>query len=116
MHRRGELRARLFPVRGDITLAAVTAGVLYGTTRIAGSILAAPGSPRELWIVRIYLQIGDPTAPGHKLLGAAVFAVAALEEIAWRNGWIDRSQLRSLAESLGKSPYAAYLRDLTSER
>lgn len=84
LHRRGEIRRRFLPVRGDITLAAVTAGVLYGGARIAGSILAAPGTPRELWIMRIYLQIGDLGAPGRKLLGAAVFVVAALEEIVWR--------------------------------
>src|SRR5579862_9015138 len=42
--------------------------------------------------------------------------VACLEEIAWRSVWIDRSQLRALAESLGKSPYATYLRELTAER
>lgn len=84
LHRRGELRRAFRLARGDITLAAVTAGVLYGATRIAGSILATPGSPRELWIMRVYLQIGDLSAPGRKLLGAAVFVVAALEEIAWR--------------------------------
>ena len=90
LHRRGELRQRFRAARGDITLAAVTAGVLYGTTRIAGSVLAAHGSPRELWIMRVYLQVGDLSAPGRKLLGAAVFVVAALEEIVWR-GLVMRS-------------------------
>jgi membrane protease YdiL (CAAX protease family) len=84
LHRRGELRGSFIPVRGDITFAAVTAGVLYGGARIAASLLATPGSPRELWIMRIYLQIGEVGAPGRRLLGAAVFTVAALEEIAWR--------------------------------
>jgi glucose-1-phosphate thymidylyltransferase len=42
--------------------------------------------------------------------------VACLEEIAWRNGWIGETELRAVAESLGKSPYAAYLRDLTPPR
>jgi glucose-1-phosphate thymidylyltransferase len=36
--------------------------------------------------------------------------VACPEEIAWRNGWIDREQLLALAESLAKSSYGAYLR------
>ena len=40
--------------------------------------------------MRIYLQIGDLSAPGRNLLGAAVFTVAALEEIAWR-GLVMRS-------------------------
>jgi membrane protease YdiL (CAAX protease family) len=82
LHRAGELRAMFQPVRGDITLAAVTAGALYGGARIAGSLLAPHGSPRELWIARLYLQFG--ALPETKLLGLAVFVVAALEEITWR--------------------------------
>ncbi|MGZ5787618.1 MAG: glucose-1-phosphate thymidylyltransferase RfbA [Ramlibacter sp.] len=35
--------------------------------------------------------------------------VACPEEIAWRNGWIDRQQLLALAEPLAKSSYGAYL-------
>jgi glucose-1-phosphate thymidylyltransferase len=36
--------------------------------------------------------------------------VACPEEIAWRNGWIDRDQLLALAEPLAKSSYGAYLK------
>jgi glucose-1-phosphate thymidylyltransferase len=36
--------------------------------------------------------------------------VACPEEIAWRNGWIDREQLLALAEPLAKSSYGVYLR------
>jgi membrane protease YdiL (CAAX protease family) len=88
LHRRGELRRLFLIVRGDITMAAVSAGVLYGGARIARSLLA--GTPSELWLMRIYLQLGDLSAPGRNLLGAAVFTVAALEEIAWR-GLVMRS-------------------------
>jgi len=42
--------------------------------------------------------------------------VACLEEIAWRNGWIGEEDVRAQAESLGKSPYAAYLRELVPGR
>jgi glucose-1-phosphate thymidylyltransferase len=35
--------------------------------------------------------------------------VACPEEIAWRNGWIDRDRLLALAEPLAKSSYGAYL-------
>jgi glucose-1-phosphate thymidylyltransferase len=40
------------------------------------------------------------------------FKVACLEEIAWRNGWLDASQLQSAIAALGKTPYADYLRGL----
>ena len=38
--------------------------------------------------------------------------LACLEEIAWRNGWIDDGQLAALAEPLLKSGYGEYLRGL----
>jgi membrane protease YdiL (CAAX protease family) len=82
LRQRGELASSFFPARGDITFAAVTAGVLYGGSRIAASIFATHGSPRELWVMRLYLQLG--AMPEHKLLGLTVAIVAALEELAWR--------------------------------
>lgn len=36
-------------------------------------------------------------------------AIAALEEIAYRNGWIDRQTLLKAAEAYGKSPYGTHL-------
>jgi glucose-1-phosphate thymidylyltransferase len=38
--------------------------------------------------------------------------VACVEEIAWREGWIDDAGLKRAAESLGKSTYGEYLRQL----
>lgn len=35
--------------------------------------------------------------------------VAALEEIAYNNGWIDREQLAKSAQEYGKAPYGKYL-------
>lgn len=35
--------------------------------------------------------------------------IACLEEIAWRNGWINDEQLRTLAEPLSKNQYGEYL-------
>jgi membrane protease YdiL (CAAX protease family) len=84
LHRRGELRRRFRPAYGDITLGAATAGVLYGSARIVGTLIAAHGSPREAWVAALYHQLGNPDAPGRTLTGAAVFAIAALEEIVWR--------------------------------
>ena len=42
--------------------------------------------------------------------------VACLEEIAWRNGWIDDAQLEKMAELLAKSGYGKYLRGLLKEK
>jgi len=41
--------------------------------------------------------------------------VGCLEELAWRNGWIDDDQLRSLGEALLKSGYGEYLLNLLPE-
>jgi glucose-1-phosphate thymidylyltransferase len=41
--------------------------------------------------------------------------MACPEEIAWRNGWIDGGQLRSLATPLAKSEYGIYLSALLEE-
>jgi membrane protease YdiL (CAAX protease family) len=84
LHRRGELRARFRPVGGDMTLGALVALLLYGGARIFEMSVTPRGSPREAWIVRLYLQIGDPDAPGRGLASAGVLCVAALEEIVWR--------------------------------
>jgi glucose-1-phosphate thymidylyltransferase len=35
--------------------------------------------------------------------------VACLEEIAFKRGWIDRDQLRKLAEPMAKNDYGRYL-------
>lgn len=41
--------------------------------------------------------------------------IAALEEVAFRQGFIDAAQLMSAGERLGKSPYGAYLKELAQE-
>lgn len=38
--------------------------------------------------------------------------IAALEEIAFINGWIDKERLLSSAEAYGKSPYGVHLRNV----
>lgn len=35
--------------------------------------------------------------------------ISCLEEIAWRNGWIDDDRLREIGESMKKNPYGQYL-------
>jgi len=40
------------------------------------------------------------------------YYIACIEEIAWRNGWIDDKQLRKLGEELGKTDYGQYILSL----
>jgi glucose-1-phosphate thymidylyltransferase len=40
------------------------------------------------------------------------FKIACIEEIAFKNGWIDRDRLKATAELMKTSPYGAYLREL----
>ena len=42
--------------------------------------------------------------------------IACPEEIAWRAGWIDDAQLRTLAQPLAKSGYGQYLVRLLEDR
>ncbi|PTX97725.1 glucose-1-phosphate thymidylyltransferase RfbA [Opitutus sp. ER46] len=42
--------------------------------------------------------------------------IACLEEIAWRQGWIDRATLDANIARLGKSSYGAYLRRIAEEK
>jgi membrane protease YdiL (CAAX protease family) len=72
------------------------AGLLYGGAMLGHLVLTPHHTPREGWIMRVYLQLGDPRGEGRELVGLAVFAVAALEEIAWR-GLVQRT----LEEALG---------------
>jgi glucose-1-phosphate thymidylyltransferase len=42
--------------------------------------------------------------------------VACIEEIAWRNGWIDAAQLEALARPMLKNGYGKYLMKLLNDR
>ena len=42
--------------------------------------------------------------------------MSCIEEIAWRQGWIDDARLRRLADGYGKSSYGQYLRRLADVR
>jgi glucose-1-phosphate thymidylyltransferase len=41
--------------------------------------------------------------------------IGCVEEIAWRNGWLDDERLSALADSLAKSGYGGYLAGLLAE-
>lgn len=94
---RGELRAAFRPMSGDLARGAFVAALLYGMTMAIELVVTRHGTPREAWIMRLYLQLGDPAADARVFVGAAVFVVAALEEVVWR-GFV----MRALAGPLGR--------------
>jgi membrane protease YdiL (CAAX protease family) len=86
MHRNGTLGSKLRPRSGDVTFGALAAVMLYFGAVTARMLVTPRGSVREAWIMRVYLQIGDPQVIDQHLVSvsAAIIAVAALEEISWR--------------------------------
>ncbi|HEY8040218.1 MAG TPA: CPBP family intramembrane glutamic endopeptidase [Polyangiaceae bacterium] len=80
------LREWLFPRWGDFTRGAVGAVLLFGIAWAAVRLLAPVGGKREIWLVSLYGQIGDPRllqahAPA---VGATIAVVALAEELVWR--------------------------------
>ncbi|MDH5560608.1 MAG: glucose-1-phosphate thymidylyltransferase RfbA [Deltaproteobacteria bacterium] len=101
-----------------------------------------PSSRGELEITslnQLYLDRGDlhvellgrgfawlDTGTYQSLLEAASFVetiekrqgykIACLEEIAWRNGWLDDVQIKKTAEELSKNSYGEYLLSLIQQK
>jgi len=114
-------------------------GLYFYGPHVADVAKALKPSPRgELEITdlnRVYLQQGKlkvsllgrgiawlDTGTNQSLMEAGMFVqaieerqglkIACLEEIAWHQGWIGADQVAAEAESMGKSAYATYLRNL----
>jgi membrane protease YdiL (CAAX protease family) len=86
MKREGTLSEKLRPRAGDLTFGAVVTVMLFFGALAGRTLLARHGSAREGWIMRVYLQVGDPEMLQRHMLAVslAVCTVAALEEISWR--------------------------------
>jgi len=97
-HTRGDLRQHFAPRRLDLTMGAVVAGVLFLSANLVPMALLA-GRPAEGWLWRLYLQLGDPRDNAPPYVGAALLAIAALEELVWR-GWV----MRALQQAHGAKP------------
>ncbi len=95
--KRGELEItdlhRLYLERGQLAVDVLGRGIAWLDTGTFESLNAATG-----FVQAIEARQG--------------LKIACLEEIAWRNGWIDLAAVRREAESMGKSDYAAYLHEL----
>ncbi len=84
--RDGVLKAWLSVRSGDFTRGFVAAALLFGGTWAFGRLVAPVGSPRESWLARLYLQLGDPAALRRHvvLVVFAIIVVAVVEELVWR--------------------------------
>jgi membrane protease YdiL (CAAX protease family) len=84
--REGTLGEKLRPKSGDLTFGALVTVMLFFGAMAGQKFLAPHGSVREAWVMRLYLQIGDPELMQKRVIGVslAIAAVAILEEIAWR--------------------------------
>lgn len=62
-----------------------------------------------------HASLADATAFVRAIEDRQGLQISCLEEIAFRQGWIDRARLRRLADAYGKSSCGTYLRALADE-
>jgi glucose-1-phosphate thymidylyltransferase len=96
--------------RGELEITAVNdhylqAGTLTVTVLERGTAWLDTGTFRSLQDAGEFVRVMEDRT-GTK--------VGCVEEIAWRNGWIDSNQLSVLAEQLIKSGYGEYLLRIAS--
>jgi len=98
LRRNGTLFARLTPRGGDISIGAITAILLLLASWYVRSSLAPSGTPRQAWLLVLFLQIGDPERLQHSVvLTSALCLIAVAEELVWRGYVLDE-----LTERFGK--------------
>jgi membrane protease YdiL (CAAX protease family) len=87
---RDMLSARLTPRGGDITWGALPGIALLAASWAARSVLVPTGTPRQAWLLRIYLVLGDPeTLQGSVFLTTALVVIVIAEELVWRGLVLD---------------------------
>ncbi len=80
----GALWEELRPRRGDLSVGAFVAGLMYGGAMAVRQLALGADTPRSWWVARIYLQLGDASNNRMLYVGLAVLVIAALEELTWR--------------------------------
>jgi membrane protease YdiL (CAAX protease family) len=85
-HREELLFEWLGPRWGDFSRGLFGAVLLFAMAWAFASFAAPVGSPRELWLVSLYGQTGDPRVlqKHGAQVGAVIGAVALSEELVWR--------------------------------
>jgi uncharacterized protein len=85
-HKDGELVAWLRPTWGDFTRGFAATLFLFAGAYVYVKIIAPAGTPRDAWMARIYLQLGDPSVmrKNAPLVAFGLIALSAAEEIVWR--------------------------------
>jgi uncharacterized protein len=80
------LRDWITPRWGDISIALVFGVVTFAAAWGFLHFVAPAGTPREAWIARVYMQVGDPNALRGKLgfVFAGIALAAFAEEVLWR--------------------------------
>jgi glucose-1-phosphate thymidylyltransferase len=91
--------------RGELEITAVNQHYLE-QGRLAVSVLERGTAWLDTGTFRSLQDAGEYVRVMEERQGVKV---GCLEEIAWRNGWIDTAQLQALAEPLAKSGYGGYL-------
>jgi len=87
----GTLPARLAPRWGDLSLGVLVAGLLLVCSWGARAVLVPSGTPRTLWLLMLYAQLGDPDALQRSaILTLTLLVVTLAEEIIWRGLVLDR--------------------------
>jgi glucose-1-phosphate thymidylyltransferase len=94
--------------RGELEITSINQrylenGLLSTTVLERGTAWLDTGTLESLHAASSYVKIVEERQ-GNK--------IACLEEIAWRNGWIDSAQLETISEKYKGNPYGAYLRAL----
>lgn len=82
----GVLKSWVTVRSGDFSRGFAAAGVLFGLAYVASRVVAPQGSPRESWLARLYLQLGDPTTlrKNVAVVVAVLVVMAIAEEVVWR--------------------------------
>jgi membrane protease YdiL (CAAX protease family) len=88
--RDGTLKTRLTPRGGDITLGALPGIALLGASWAARAVLVPAGTPRQAWLLQLYLVLGDPETLQHSVfLTSALVVIVLCEELIWRGMVLD---------------------------